>query len=107
MIIPLKALSVNAAWQGRRFKTKNYQQFERDMFMLMPKRKQTKGFVELHFKFYLTNYGMTDVSNLIKCTEDIIVKAGWIEDDRKVVKLTAEKIRAEENGIEIHINETK
>lgn len=104
-MIPIKPLSVNKAWQGRRFKTKDYQQFERDMLWLMPKREQVKGDVEVHYKFYLKAYGKTDVSNLIKCLEDIIVKAGWIEDDRKVIKLTAEKVRSKTDSIEIEISE--
>lgn len=35
--VPIKALSVNKAWQGKRFKTPVYKQFERDTLLLLPK----------------------------------------------------------------------
>lgn len=110
-MIPLKPLSVNKAWRGgRRFRTKDYIQYEKDLLVLLPK-KHYAGEVEVHYKFHIKNYGLTDVSNLIKCLEDIIVKAGCIEDDRKVVKISAEKIKSSEHYIEIEIkpyeNQTK
>ena len=34
--INLKPLSVNNAWQGKRFKTPEYNKFERDCLLMMP-----------------------------------------------------------------------
>lgn len=102
--IPIKALSNNEAWMGRRFKSKKYKQYESDVDKLLPRAKNTiKGEVEIHYTFYIKNYGMTDVDNLIKETQDIIVKKGYIEDDRKVIFLSAEKIKSKEEKIIIEI----
>jgi len=52
-----------------------------------------KGDVEVHYSFLLKNYKMTDVDNLIKPIQDIIVKNGLIEDDRKIKRIIAEKFQ--------------
>ena len=36
MRIKIKPLSVNDAWQGRRFKTDNYKKYERDLMLILP-----------------------------------------------------------------------
>ena len=101
--IPLKALSVNAAWQGRRFKTKTYKDFETDCFKLI-RGTPTKGNVEIHYRFYLKNHKATDIDNLIKPIQDILVKCGLIEDDRRIMRIVAEKFKGE-NTMEISISE--
>ena len=102
--IKARALTVNKAWQGRRFKTKEYESFEKEVMYQLPKM-QVKGEVEMSYKFRLKNYAITDVSNLLKCLEDIIVKAGLIEDDRKVVKIIAEKMKNNDESIQILIKQ--
>lgn len=104
-LLPFKALSVNKAWRGgARYRTKDYIQFEKDLGHVLPKEK-VEGDVEVHYKFHLKNYSRTDTSNLIKCLEDIIVKTGLIEDDRKVIYLTARKVKSEVDFIEVEIKE--
>jgi len=101
--IPIKPLSINAAWKGRRFKTAQYKQYEIDLSWFLKGRK-IEGEVEIHYRFYLQNYAMTDASNLIKLLEDSIVKAGLIIDDRKVKRFTCEKFKSEDDKIEIIIS---
>lgn len=100
--IPVKPLSVNAVWQGRRFKTPSYKQYEIDCSWFC-KGKKIEGEVEVHYRFYLKNYALSDIDNLIKPIQDIVVKQGLIEDDRKIKRITAEKFKSEENKIEIII----
>lgn len=97
--LELKPLSVNEAWQGRRYKTIAYKMFEEDALKLLRHKDKIEGEVEVYYTFGLKNYGITDVDNLIKPLQDILVKAGYIEDDRKVVKVTAMKKRADEDFI--------
>lgn len=82
--IPLKALSSNDAWQGRRFKTPAYQRYERDVLTLLPRIATITGEVEIFYNFFLKNWKRTDNDNLIKCLQDCLVKGRIIEDDRKV-----------------------
>lgn len=100
--VEVKPLSVNAVWQGRRFKTKAYKQYEQDCGWFL-KAPMIKGEVEVYYKFYIKNYAMSDVDNFIKPLQDILVKNGLIEDDRKIVKVTAEKIKSVEEYTEIEI----
>ena len=95
-------MTINKAYTGRRFKTEDYKSFEKEVMYQLPKMK-VKGEVEMSYKFRLKNYAITDVSNLIKVLEDILVKSGIIDDDRKVVKLTAEKMKNDNESIQILI----
>jgi Holliday junction resolvase RusA-like endonuclease len=105
--IQAKPLSVNKAWRGgARYRTNDYKDFEKEVMYQLPKII-IKGDVEMFYKFFIKTYNRTDVSNLIKCVEDIIVKAGLIEDDRKVIKLTAEKYKSDKESINIIIKEYK
>lgn len=81
MIIKIKPLSVNKARQWKRFKTKDYKQYEKALLMLLPHKiniKDTKN-MELHVKRGFSN-SLSDVSNPIKLFEDILQKKYWIND---------------------------
>jgi Holliday junction resolvase RusA-like endonuclease len=103
IIIPIKALSVNKAFQGRRFKTKEHKQYCQDVAVLLPKNERVHGFVDVHYKFFLVNWQRTDGGNLEKCLTDILVTAGIIDDDRYIMKYTIEKFAALEDRIEVEI----
>lgn len=98
-----KPLSVNRVWQGRRFKTEEYHDYEELMLLLLPKKKKVTGPVHLSYRFFMSAFGRSDVDNLLKPLTDILVKKGYIEDDRMVYKISAEKIKSEEDRIEIEI----
>ena len=102
--VNIKPLSANAAWQGRRFKTDAYHAFESMMLLMLPKEKMILGPVSVHFDFYLKNALRTDVDNCIKTSLDCLVKRGYIEDDRRVFKISAEKHKAEDDSISIVIS---
>lgn len=101
--LPIKPLSVNKLWCGRRFKTKDYKDYENAVCFLLPPAQLIEGYVNIHYKFYLKNWKATDGDNLVKGLQDILVSAGFIEDDRKIIKYIIEKIPAKENFIEIEI----
>lgn len=104
--IDAKPLSVNAAWKGRRFKSGDYKEFEIEVGYLLPRPKKAlpKGtHIEVHFRFYLTNAASTDYDNLIKPIQDILVKNGFIEDDRYVYYASQRKIASDKNYIEVEI----
>lgn len=103
--LPIKPLSVNAAWQGRRFKTKECNQYCKSLLTLLPKNCKICGYIEMRYKFFLKNWKMTDGDNLVKVLTDVIVKAGIIEDDRKILRYVIEKYPADTDSIEIDIRE--
>ncbi len=95
--IEVKPLSINKAWRGRKFKTPEYIQFEKDCSYYLRNKKMIKGYVEIDYKFLLKNAKMTDVDNCVKTTQDQLVKAGIIEDDRKIKRFVAEKFQLDKN----------
>lgn len=101
--LDIKPISVNKAFQGQRFKTKECKEYEKELWLLLPKRPMIYGEVEIWFDFFLVNYGKTDISNLVKVTEDILVKKGYIQDDRKIVKMHLSKVKSKKDMVTISI----
>lgn len=101
-----KPISINNAFQGKRFKTKECKQYERDVFKQLPLYRKIEGWVEVEFIFYLkgTSFSLSDISNLVKILEDCLVKKGYIEDDRKIMKMHTEKRQSSNPRVEIKIS---
>jgi Holliday junction resolvase RusA-like endonuclease len=107
LIIPISPLSVNQAWRGRRFRSKDYVAYEKHLAMLLIKdryQKPIEGKLELHYRFYFKNCKKRDFDNAIKPITDILVKFGIIADDRFIYKATIEKIPSKEDRVEIDIH---
>jgi Holliday junction resolvase RusA-like endonuclease len=101
--LPVKPMSMNKAWRGgRRFRTNDYLDYEKELFVYLP-REKVSGMVEIFYTFYLKNHKTTDTSNLIKLLEDVMVKAGVIDDDRFVYSFHAKKIPSDVEHMEIDI----
>jgi len=98
--IPIKPISTNQLFQGRRFKTKEYNAFLQAALYFAPKVRMIKGTVSVKLDFFIKNVARSDVDNLLKGTLDLIVKAGYIEDDRYIYHLKARKFKVEEEANE-------
>jgi len=104
--LPLKPLSVNQAWQGRRFRSQAYKQYERDVLALLPRgifAKPLDGIIEVRYKFHLKNHVRYDVDNPAKCLTDILVTGGFIKNDRQIYRMILEKCKGAEDKIEVWI----
>ena len=88
--IKIKPVSINQAYQGRRFKNTLHKEYEKELLWKLKKGGKIEGKyrMELDFHFKTTK---SDVSNYIKLLEDAIVKAGLVEDDRFCYELIARK----------------
>ena len=90
------------AWQGRRFKTQKYKDYEKEALILLRGQEKFKGKnISLSIKFYLKYASTTDIDNLLKPLFDILTKAEIITDDRYIYKLIVEKYKAKEDRVEI------
>jgi len=104
--LPVKALSINKAYRGRRFASADLKQFEKDVgYLLNPPKCPISNEIDVSYTFYVKNYKRADTSNMIKTCEDMLVKCGVIKDDKQVVWLSAEKVKSEKEYIEISILE--
>tara|TARA_R110000851_G_scaffold203395_1_gene355229 strand:- start:48 stop:386 length:339 start_codon:yes stop_codon:yes gene_type:complete len=80
--INIKPLSVNKAWRGRRFKTKDYTQFEKDLLLLLPKDvKVPEGELSLWITYGFSSKG-SDIDNPTKMVIDILSKKYGFNDNR-------------------------
>lgn len=90
MRVNIKPLTVNQAWQGKRFKTPKYKAYERELLLLLPRIKIPDGAIELHVKFGLSSK-LADIDNPVKCFVDCLQKKYGF-NDRNIYKMSLEKI---------------
>ena len=87
--INIKPLSVNECWQGRRFKTKEYKQYEKDLLLMLPNIKLKIQRVSIDIVFGFSN-SICDIDNPLKPFLDILQKKYNI-NDRDIYMLTVSK----------------
>lgn len=105
--IDIKPLSVNQAWQGRRYKTPEYKKYEKDILFLLPKYYVIPDKIELNFIFGFSNPS-SDIDNPIKLLQDIMQKK-YKFNDANVFRLVVEKqkVKKGKEFIEFSIKEFK
>lgn len=91
MKIDIKPLSVNEAWQGRRFKTKKYKKYELDVLKLLRPTQIHEGSLIIELTFGMSS-NACDWDNPIKPFVDILQKKYNFNDNR-IKKATVEVIK--------------
>jgi Holliday junction resolvase RusA-like endonuclease len=85
-----KPMSVNLAWQGKRFKTPAYKVYENSMILMMPKGKiETDEMLRVEFFFGFSNKS-SDLDNPVKLLMDIAQKK-YSFNDKMVFELNVRK----------------
>ncbi|HEY9885923.1 MAG TPA: hypothetical protein V6C96_01555, partial [Vampirovibrionales bacterium] len=80
MVIEIKPLSINEAFQGKRYKTQKYKQFERDMlFMLPPLKIDFKALLRVDVTFGYSSTA-SDIDNGLKPLLDCLQRKYSIND---------------------------
>lgn len=87
--IKIKPLSVNDAWQGRRFPSQAYKDYELDLFYKLPKIEIPEGELEINYIFYFSSRA-SDIDNGIKQFTDVLCKKYNFNDNR-IYRIIAEK----------------
>jgi Holliday junction resolvase RusA-like endonuclease len=83
--INIKPLSVNQVWQGKRFKTKAYKDYEQEAWYLLPNKNIPKGKLHLILEAGLSSKN-ADIDNIAKPFIDILQKK-YIFNDKMIYKL--------------------
>ena len=97
-LIPIKPLSVNQAWKGRRFKTDAYKKYERAVLMILPKRITIpEGDLCLRLEFGFSSKA-SDFDNPVKPFVDILQKKYGFDDKR--IKLCCIAVQHTKKGDE-------
>lgn len=82
MRLNIKPISVNEAWQGKRFKTKKYKQYEKECLLLLSRKikvPDVKLKLTLNFGF---SSKLSDTDNPVKCFVDILQKKYGFNDNK-------------------------
>ena len=101
--IDIKPLSVNKCFQGRRFRTKDYLSYEKELSLKLGKLEKIKGYITVVIELYLVNDKRTDIDNVLKPLLDILTKKGAWEDDRKIRELHIYKYPSKKDRLNIVI----
>jgi len=88
--VKIKPLSVNTAWQGKRFKTPFYKSYEQELLLRLPNTYKVakEGPLEAFYEFGINT--VADWDNPIKPLQDILQKK-YNFDDRRILKATVIK----------------
>ena len=89
--ISVKPLSVNDAWQGKRFKSPKYKQYEKIILALLPNDIyiQSKKKLSIHIDYFFSN-SASDIDNPTKMILDILSKK-YNFNDNLVYRLELQK----------------
>lgn len=81
MRLDIKPLSVNEAWQGKRFKTPKYSKYIVDVCNMLPAITIPEGKLKIGITFGLSSKA-ADVDNPVKCFVDCLQKRYGFNDNR-------------------------
>lgn len=97
-----KPLSVNLAWQGKRFKTPKYKQYEKSILLRMPAGKvPVDQMLRVEFFFGFSN-NASDLDNPVKLLLDIAQKKYGFNDSN-VFELNIRKCLVKKGEDFIHM----
>lgn len=86
--IEIKPLSVNNAWQGRRFKTPKYKSFEKELLLKLPTK--IEHFDKMDIDITIGVCKLFDIDNCIKPFLDVLQKKYGF-NDRNIYLLSVKK----------------
>lgn len=90
MRLEVKPLSVNEVWQGKRFKTPKYKQYEKEILLTLKPMQIKGGKLSVFLRFGLSSKN-ADIDNPVKPFVDCLQKRYGF-NDRHIYKLTIEKV---------------
>jgi len=105
--IQIKPLSVNEVWQGKRFKTKKYRIYEKNLMQLLPDMVIPKGKLKVVITYGFSSVG-SDIDNPCKPFLDVLQKR-YFFDDKRIYQLIQSKeiVKKGNEYINFEIHEIK
>jgi len=90
MRVNIKPLSINEAFQGRRFRTQKYKQYEKEFLLLLPKINIPSGKLHVNYVVGYSN-SQADLDNFVKlCTDLLQKKYGF--NDKMIYRMEIDKV---------------
>jgi|TARA_R100000541_G_scaffold53411_1_gene61465 Holliday junction resolvase RusA-like endonuclease len=85
----IPALSINECWQGKRFKTKKYKAYEKQILLMLPRYEIPEGKLAVKIEAGFQS-AASDLDNIVKPILDILQKRYGFNDNR-IYSLELEK----------------
>lgn len=101
--LPIKPLSLNMAYRGRRFDSSDKKTYDRSLAILLPHIVCPGPYYKMTYRFHMRKCWLSDLSNIIKVLEDNIVDRGIIRNDRYVSEIHCFKYPSKTDRIEVEI----
>jgi len=102
MILNIKPMSVNLAWQGKRFKTNKYKSYEKELLILLPKLDIPDGELKVDLVFGFSSK-LSDADNPVKCFVDVLQKKYGFNDN-KIYEYSIKKVDVSKGSEFIEFN---
>lgn len=103
----IKLLSINEAWQGRRYKTKKYETYEKILRYTLPNNKFNIDSYYIVFFFNFSNK-LSDWDNPIKPLQDILQKKyGFNDRDVEIAMVYKNIVEKKDEGFIVYIGDSK
>jgi len=107
MKIMIKPLSVNKCWQGRRFKTKEYKDYEKLLLRALPDITIPEPPFEVVYEFGFSS-SASDLDNPVKPFQDILQKRyGFNDKDIELMTVRRHKVKKGLDFISFEIKNKK
>lgn len=105
MILDIKPMSVNTAWKGKKYKTKDYSDYENHMLWLLKSYKECKPqkYYGIVISWHSKDAMRSDLDNIIKPFMDCLVKSEIVKDDRYCMEIHIEKIKSNKDYIDFKV----
>ena len=95
--VDIKPMSVNEAWQGRRFKTPKYKAYARDLSLILPASVAIPtGPLQVEYEFGLSNM-QADYDNPIKPFQDVL-QAKYGFNDSQIIQAVVRKVKVKKGS---------
>lgn len=86
----IKPLSINEAFQGRRFKTAKCKFYEQELLLTLPRKELPPKPYSIYFEFGLSSK-LADYDNSVKVLQDVLCKK-YNFDDRDIMEGRVRKV---------------
>ena len=90
ILLPIKPLSVNEAWQGKRFKTKKYISYEKEILFSLPISTLPASPYKVYYEFGFSNV-QSDLDNPVKLIQDLLQKKYGF-NDKDIMEANVKKV---------------
>lgn len=103
----IKLLSVNEAWQGRRFKTKNYDAYQKTLLYTLP--NEEINIIKSYYIIFIFNFSnkLSDWDNPIKPLQDILQKKyGFNDRDVHIALVFKNIVPKKDEGFIVYIGDS-